>query len=282
MHVAITGGGGFIGRHLQNDLRARGHEVTVLELPRNDVSKRVLLPLTADGVIHLAGVLGTHELFDEPQRAIDVNITGTLNVLEAAKAVGARYVGMTMPRVFPSIYTATKTAAAELERAYHYAYDMPISRVRAFNAYGTGQKFGPGHPQKIIPTFARASWLGDPMPIWGDGEQTVDLICVKQLARMLVCALDVGDDETIDGGCGIAMSVNDVARMVGRITGNDRVEHLPMRRGELPVTIVAKGEGWECLDFHPFFDEDTFYETVVSYRESEGQSAVPKEASLLY
>lgn len=266
MRVAVTGGRGFIGRPLLRELRNRGHQVWTLDLPRHDV--RTLRSLGgADAVIHLAGVLGTHELFDTVDLAIDVNVKGTARVLDAARQAGAAYVGITMPAVFPSIYTATKMAATGLEHAYHHTYGLRVSRVRAFNAYGPGQKHGPGHPQKILPTFAVEAWANRPIPIWGDGEQTVDLIHTDDLARLLADALGHGDDATFDGGTGVAMSVNEVARRVLDVTGSTAgVRYLPMRRGETPTTIAAKGEGWDRLDWHPEFDEAKFAAAVESYR----------------
>lgn len=277
--VFVTGGQGFIGRAVCNELHTRGaHPLAYDAEHGGDV--RTLERLGAPGakdaaaVIHLAGVLGTHELFDAVEDAIDVNIKGTYRVLAAARSAGARYVGIVMPAVFPSIYTATKIAAAGLERAYHYTYGLPVSRVRAFNAFGPGQKHGPGHPQKIVPTFATEAWAGRPIPIWGDGEQTVDLIHTDELARLLVDALDHGDDATFDGGTGRAFTVNEIAQMVLDITGSRAgVSHLPMRRGELPTRIVATGEGWDRLDWKPGFDERLFAEAVEWYREPMAASA---------
>jgi UDP-glucose 4-epimerase len=266
--IAVTGGRGFIGQAVRRELLARGqYGWTSIDLPHCDIRSLVGFSRDVAGVIHLAGMLGTHELFDQVQEAIDVNVKGTANVLEAARNARARYVGISMPAVFPSIYTATKLAAAGLEHAYHHTYGIPVSRVRAFNAYGPGQKHGPGHPQKILPTFATEAWAGRPIPIWGDGEQTVDLVHVDDLARLLVDALDHGDDVTFDGGTGQAFTVNEVAKMVLQVTGSAAgVTYLPMRRGELPTKIVATGEGWERLDWRPTFDEQRFAEAVEAYR----------------
>jgi UDP-glucose 4-epimerase len=271
VNVLVTGGAGFLGQPVLAELKARGHDgYTYDRRDGRDILDPVMLATFLDGqdaVIHLAGLLGTHELFDRVQDAIDVNVGGTAAVLEACHKAGARYVSTTMPSVFPSVYTATKLGAVALERAFHHTYGLRVSRVRAFNAYGPGQKHGPGHPQKILPAFATAAWAGRPIPIWGDGTQTVDLVHVDDLARMLVDALDYGDDATFDGGTGVPLTVNRVAEFVLAVTGSDAgVEHLPMRRGELPTKIVAQGEGWRRLGWQPKLDWLRLEDTVNAYR----------------
>jgi UDP-glucose 4-epimerase len=268
MKVAVTGGRGFIGRAVVRTLLAMGDAPLLLDLPEHDVRDLGATLPKVEAVIHLAGVLGTAELFSNVREAVDVNVGGTVNVLEACRSMGARYVGITMPPVFPSVYTATKIAARELERAYHHGFGLPVSRVRAFNAYGPGQKHGHGHPQKIVPTFAVEAWAGRPLPIWGDGTQTVDLIHTTDLGAMIAGALAYGDDATFDGGTGTAFSVNDVAEMVLDITGSKAgVEYLPMRRGETPTKIAAAGEGWDRLGWQPAFSDDWFAAAVESYRD---------------
>lgn len=263
----MTGAAGFIGRAVTAHLGAAGIKTVSYDLPRYDVRYPVTLGGDVAHVIHLAGILGTAELFGQVYDALTVNVIGTANVLAAAVDAHAGYTGITMPPVFPSVYTASKIGARELERAYHHAYGLPTSRVRAFNAYGPGQKHGPGHPQKIVPTFAAKAWAGQPVPVWGDGEQTVDLIHVDDLARLLADAVAHGDDVTIDGGTGLAMTVNEVAQMVLDITGSKAgVQHLPMRLGEVPSKIAAEGEGWDRLDWRPAFDPGKFAAAVESYR----------------
>ena len=124
---------------------------------------RALAP--CDAVIHLAGILGTEELFHDPHRAVDVNIKGTLNVLEACRMHELGHVGVTMLQVWENVYQATKNCAADrLASAWHRHYGMPVSHVRAFNGFGPGQAFGPGHSRKIFPTFAAAAWKSHSHP----------------------------------------------------------------------------------------------------------------------
>lgn len=278
MRIAVTGGGGFIGQATMMAGRSAGHDMYSFDRhDGNDImgQLRALDDFKPESVIHLAGVLGTHELFDNPHEAVRINVNGTLNVLEWCRGNGAGYVGISMPPVFPSVYTATKICADRLASAWHREYGVPVAKVRAFNAFGPGQAVGPGHPQKIIPTFSIHSWSRLPIPIWGDGEQTVDLIDVTQIARICVDATRFGDDVVFDAGSGVAFTVNEVAKFVNEITGSTAgVQHLPMRRGEEPTHIVAQRDGWDRLTWRPTFSDTAFQQTIHAYHDM-AHSVVP-------
>lgn len=268
MRIAVTGAKGFIGSATCSTLRADGHDV--VEIDRS-TGTNILGPelkdalAGCDGVIHLAGVLGTAELFSNVELAIDVNVKGAVRVLDVCKELGMKYVGITMPRVWSNVYQATKTCQAILASAWHQNFSVPVSHVRAFNAFGHGQHIL--HVQKIIPTFSYNAWNNLPIPIWGDGTQTVDLVYVRDVAQMLVDALQFGDDEVFDAGSGTAMTVNDVANLVLNMTGSDAgIKYMPMRPGETPVDIVARGEGWDKLGWSPEFNEEDLFNTVMWYR----------------
>lgn len=268
MRIAVTGGHGFLGQAAIRAAEDAGHDVWSFD--RSD-GNDILGPLDglegADAVIHLAGVLGTSELFEDPEKAVDVNVTGTLRVLQWCRRNGARYTGITMLPVFPSVYTATKVCAQRLATAWHLAYGVPVSHVRAFNAYGPGQAHGPGHPQKILPTFAHHAWRGEPLPVWGDGTQTVDLVHADDVGRMLVEATAFGGDDVFDAGTGLAVTVNQLAEFVNAVTLNrGGVRNLPMRTGETPVRIVAEGLGWDKLGWKPGLDWDSVRAAVEGYR----------------
>lgn len=272
MRVLVTGGSGFIGRVACAEATRRGHEVVVLDRRHgHDVTDWSTWP-SLDGVnavIHLAGMLGTGELFAQPHAAVLANIDGTLDVLLACEQKGLRYVGITMPDCWSNVYQATKLCAQRLAQAWHLHRGVPVAHVRAFNAYGPGQQHGPGHPQKIVPTFATRAWAGEPLPVWGDGTQEVDLVWVGDIARMLVDAAERdGAGEVYDAGTGAPMSVKEVARLVLDLTGSgSRVEFLPMRPGEHAVQgLFAQGDGWDRLDWKPRWELGRFAETVESYR----------------
>jgi UDP-glucose 4-epimerase len=142
-----------------------------------------------------------------------------------------------------------------------------VSTVRAFNAYGPHQHHGPGHPQKILPTFARCAWKDQPIPIWGDGEQIVDLVHCDDVGRMIVAALDYRTDEVFDAGTGVKVTVNELAHFVLEVTGSTGgIDYLPMRPGERPAEITAKGEGWDRLDWHPALNWARVAEAIQWYR----------------
>lgn len=267
MNIAVTGGAGFLGQAAIQAADDAGHDVWSFDRSDgHDVLGDLSGLMGADAVIHLAGVLGTSELFDTPELAVDVNIKGTLRILQWCRENDAGYVGITMPPVFPSVYTATKMCAVRLASAWHKAYGMPVSHVRAFNAYGSKQAHGAGHPQKIVPTFARCAWENEPIPVWGDGSQTIDLIHADEVGRMLVDACRYGDDRTFDAGTGVPVTVNELAQFVLRVAGSTAgIKYLPMRIGEEATQIVAKGEGWETLDWRPDLDWQKVEEVVRSY-----------------
>lgn len=270
MRIAVTGGAGFIGSAVMVAGRTMGHEM--MSFDRAD-GNDILGPLHAldnfrpESIIHLAGVLGTHELFDNPTTAIDVNVHGALRILQWCRHNRAGYVGISMPPVFPSVYTATKVCADRLATAWHREFGVPVAKVCAFNAFGPGQKYGPGHPQKIIPTFSVHSWARVPIPIWGDGTQTVDLIDVMQISRIMIEATQFGDDQIFDAGSGVKLTVNEIAAYVNAVTGSMIPnQYLPMRRGEEPTQIVATGRGWDLLSFTPSLNEEILKQTIWAYQ----------------
>jgi UDP-glucose 4-epimerase len=279
VRIAVTGAAGFIGSAVGRVAAERGHEIVPidrahgLDILSDDAPRHVK---GCDALLHLAGVLGTSELFDEIDTAIDVNIKGTRRMLHAAHEADAAFVGITMPDCWPSsIYQATKLAGKRIAHAYHDAVGLRVTQCRTFNVYGPGQAVGPGHPQKIIPTFASRSWARQPMPIWGTGANTVDLVHVDDVAASLVRACEGtarGEDEfgncdEWDIGTGHQMTVLDVAHAVSDVTGCGLVEFLPMRLGETHDTFLAATQFGPLLRGKRVADDvERFRSAVEHYR----------------
>lgn len=290
MKVLVTGGNGWIGRATCRELERQGHEYVTFDRHPGPRSALQDSPLDvreelqvygavsgADHVIHLAGVLGTHELLEAVHQAVDINVMGSINVIAACVKYDVPLTQITMPRVNPSVYAATKSCAMDLAEAMRIAEGLKVTYVRAYNAYGPGQAYGGDHPQKIIPTFASHAWAGKSLPVWGDGMLWCDLVHVDDVARMLVASMEFGDGQVFDAGSGYPQTVLEVARKVIAIVEEEGdgspvgITHLPPRKGERTESTdrdVAKGEGWDLLQgWRPIFDPERFREAVVSYRE---------------
>lgn len=270
MRIAVTGGGGFLGRHVATYAASLGYEVVPFDRrDGNDILGDLSGLEGSDAVIHMAGVLGTAELFDHIEEAIQTNILGSYRVAQWCIDNDAQYTGILMPDVFPSIYTATKMASQRITAALHHARGLACSHVVAYNAYGAGQAYGKGHPQKFLPTFSVAGWNNRPIPIWGDGSQLVDAVAAEDVARMLVDATLFPDNAVFDGGTGVTISVLEFAEFVLKVTGSTAgIQYFPMRDGETggEKNVAATGVGWDRLGWQPQFSWDKIRDAIVSYR----------------
>jgi UDP-glucose 4-epimerase len=240
--ILVTGSDGFIGKYVLREAANRGHEVFGYDITKgNSILARDNLIGKAedrevDAIIHLAGLLGTHELWDQREAAIDVNIKGALNVADAAMEVDAKLVSIEQPHIWYNVYEATKYAARRMLTGLFYDQDLRVEFVTAHNAFGPWQHYGDGHPQKILPTFATLAWEGRDIPVWGDGNQRVNLVYAGDVAKMLVDrAEEYGADpiRIYNAGSQRLMTVKNVASYVRDYTGQgSKIVHERMRRGE--------------------------------------------------
>lgn len=264
MRKVLITGFGFIGRHVAQELLARGCEVSVLERKPdlNTMNALGLNPVLGDirdaelmrdiasyydGVINLAGLLGTSEMIDDPIPAVNTNIIGAINVFEgcrrAAKATHpVRCVQITVGNHFmDNPYSITKSTSERFAKMYNTEHATDIRVVRALNAYGPYQKHFP--VRKIVPNFIRAALQNAPIKIYGDGEQIMDMIYVGDVANILVAALFVEDViGIISAGTGRRTTVNEIAKAIISIAqSTSSLHHVAMRPGE-PEHSVVLGE----------------------------------------
>jgi UDP-glucose 4-epimerase len=210
----------------------------------------------ADGVIHLAGVLGTQETISNPRPAAETNILGGLNVFEACAQYNVPLVNIAVGNYWMNnTYSITKNTMERFAAMMNKYRNTRISIVRALNAYGPRQvaaaPYGPSKVRKIMPSFVCRALAGEPIEIYGDGEQVMDMIYVADVARVLVAALveaEQGKLVSVEAGSGNPTTVNDIAEVVisevAEVTGK-RVEvtHIPMRPGEDANSIVLGDPG---------------------------------------
>ena len=249
--VLVTGGQGFIGSHVISKLLGRGYQVVSFDRrfckpvkgvknfvadirDKNAVDQAVF---DCDGVIHLAGILGTSETLQHIIETNEINIMGTLNVFEAVKKYGKRCVYITLPDVWHNVYAITKRTAKDFALLYNREFGTHINVVRGFNVYGEGQKFKP--VRKFAPSFIIRAIMGQPLQVYGDGSQLVDLVYVGDTAEILVRALELDKvaDEVIDAGSGKGEPLIKVAKLISGML-KAKIEFLPMRPGETSKAII--------------------------------------------
>jgi UDP-glucose 4-epimerase len=270
MMVLVTGSAGFIGRAVAAELAGRGDEMVGFDWPAGDVRDRAAVRHAvagADAVINLAGVLGTAEIIGAEYAATKVNVLGALNVLDAARAAGVPVVQIaTGHEGQPNPYAITKRAATDLALARARWSGQPVMVVRAYHAYGPGQKppapHGTSAVRKIVPSFVCRALTGMPLEVWGSGLQEIDLVWVGDVARVLVDAVDGPYGQVVEAGTGKATTVLDAALDVGdrvavTVTKNHPdIRHLPMRPGE-PEGAVVVATSPACLNPWPHMLDET-------------------------
>jgi UDP-glucose 4-epimerase len=264
--VLVTGGSGFIGEYVVEELCLAGYRPLIFDQRREcakaypegvevflgDVRDQVSVTESmahVDGWIHLAAVLGTQETIRNPWPAAMTNIAGGLNVLEAA----AQY---NLPGVYIAVgnhwmhntYSITKTAAERFVAMYNKERGTRVNVVRPVNAYGPRQvaaaPFGPSKVRKITPAFVCRALSGLPIEVYGDGRQVSDMLYVTDLAKVLVAALRHAErgevcDEAVEVGPREHQTVREVAELVNSLVAEHTgslvgIRHLPMRPGEIP------------------------------------------------
>jgi UDP-glucose 4-epimerase len=258
VNALVIGGQGFIGTEVVRALVSRGFNVTVADKVATrsaceqlfgpyavkvqyvdilDASAVRALTIGFDTVYHMAGELGTSELDDDILTAINVNITGAVNVFEACVENGVPVVFYpSKPNVWLNTYTITKFASEQFAQLYSAKGNTRICSLRYFNAYGPRQPVG--LPRKMIPSFAQRAMNGLPIEVFGSGEQVLDLIYAPDLGRITVDFANAARSVIpLDCGRGIGMTVNAVAKAVNAHFNNSAgIQHLPVRRGETPDT----------------------------------------------
>jgi UDP-glucose 4-epimerase len=263
----VTGGNGFIGHHITSELQNRGHDVlvfdhvnrpTTAELMLGDIRDRTAvfeLAAHVDGIIHLAAVLGTQETIGNALPAVETNMIGGINILEAANQYG-------LPLVYAGVgnywmnntYSTTKTAVERLLYQFRDEQNARFATVRPVNAYGPGQRvappFGPGKVKKIMPAFSCRALTGQPLEVYGSGQQISDMIYVEDVANVFATTLEHLENSpvpkySIEAGPTESLTVRQVAEQVinkaSILTGfTSEIIDLPMRPGEKRVNDVPQ------------------------------------------
>jgi len=263
MRVLVTGGAGFIGSELAQQLadhRLRvcvvdnlangkhenidsilGEQVKLVVADIRDTRRMADLMKDVDTMFHLA-CLGVRHSIHSPDENHEVNATATLNLLSTAKAVGVkRFVYVSTSEVYGSarwtpmdeahptfpttVYGASKLAGECYARAFYQTYGYPTVVVRPFNTYGP-RCHHEGDCGEVIPKFMLRSMSKRPMVIFGDGRQTRDFTYVSDTARGILLAglVDGVAGQTINLSSGSEVTINDLSREVAAAVGEPDVD----------------------------------------------------------
>lgn len=278
----VTGGAGFIGSHLVDALVDQGHEVIILdslslgkkefiheqaEFHQEDIRNLAAIApyfSDVDVVFHLAAEPRLPLSIEQPIETHEVNVTGTLNVLEAAKRADVKKfvftstcalyaesaslpVGEKAETNPKSPYGLHKLMGEQYTRLYSDLYELPTVSLRYFNVYGPRKLADGGYPM-VIPIFLQQRLDGKPMSVVGDGEATRDYVHVSDVVRANILAWqsEVTNGDVINIGVGRQTSVNEIAALIGGETIT-----LPPRKGELRFLEANNTKAKEVLGWEP-------------------------------
>lgn len=279
MRAIVTGGAGFIGSHVVDALLARGDDVLVLDDLSNGKRENVpearlevvdvREPLAdqfegADVCFHLAAQVDVRVAVERPEHDAQVNVLGTINVLEAARRHGTQVVfASTGGAIYGecegparedaqrepiSPYGVSKLAGEEYLAAYDRLYDAGHSALRFANVYGPRQD--PKGEAGVVAIFLGRLAAGERPRIFGDGRQTRDYVYAGDVARATLAA--VGRRGVFNVGTGIETSVSELYEVCRRIAGSElEAEQAEPRLGEIQRSVLDVSLAERELGFQP-------------------------------
>ncbi len=307
----VTGGAGFIGSHLTEALLQLGATAIVLDdLSGGDESnfdtyraeagerlqfvngsildERTVADCIAGCryVFHQAALGSVPRSVEQPRRYHEVNSTGTLNVLEAARAAKVQRVMFaasssaygdsetlpkieTMPVQAKSPYAANKAACEALMSAYAGSYGIDTASLRYFNIFGPRQNANSAYAA-VIAAFAKALFNDERPVIFGDGEQSRDFTFVENAVHANLLAARAQQPikgQTINVACGTRIDVNELAAMMAKIIGKPHLTpiHKPERAGDVKHSLADLTRAKSVLGYEPIVDFETGLKPTVEW-----------------
>lgn len=314
----VTGGAGFIGSHIVCALAARGDRVRVLdslatgrldnlasvetgalgsgaqvEVIEGDIRDAEAVGAACegvDGVFHEAAQVSVPQSLEDPVESYAVNVTGTLRVLEGARAAGVERVvfaassaaygnGPELPKLESMLpeplspYASGKVAAEHLLAVYGSSFGMRTVGLRYFNVFGPRQVDDSPYTG-VIAIFAKALIEGRAPTIFGDGEQTRDFNYVDNVvaANLAAMSSDVEPGTLMNVGCGTTITLNELFRAIAAHLGSDlKPIYADARGGDVRHSSASLERARALLGYEPVVDWQTgLARTLDWYRERLG------------
>ncbi len=267
MRILITGGAGFIGSHLTDYLIAEGHQVVVMdnlvtgdleniahhranprfEYIHHDVSNHIHVAKPLDWVLHFASPASPIDYLQLPIQTLKVGALGTHNALGLAKAKGAKFLLASTsevygdPLVHPQpedywgnvnpigprgVYDEAKRYAEAITMAYHRVHQVDVRVVRIFNTYGPRNRINDG---RVVPTFINQALRGEPLTVFGEGNQTRSFQFVADLVAGVRKLMDAEYNRPVNIGNPREMTILEFAKLILQLTeSRSQIEYKPL------------------------------------------------------
>jgi len=302
----VTGGAGFIGSNVVKLLVGEGYDVAVIDnlssgYRRNldnfknvrfteaDVRDETAVTRAMEGaevVFHLAASVGNVRSIEQPIDDSEVNLLGTIRVLEAARRAGVqKLVCSSSAAIFGELrrlpideehptepdspYGVSKLAEEKMCLVYAKLYELDAVCLRYFNVYGVNQRYDAYG--NVIPIFAHRLLRGEPLTIYGDGEQTRDFVNVADVARAnLLAARSAGVSGAFNVGSGVSITVNRLATMILDASEiSVPVQHVEPRKGEVRDSRADISAAREVLAYEPMVQIEPGLAEYMAWAKSE-------------
>lgn len=288
----VTGGAGFIGSNMVKKLLEMQVEVRVLDnfssgyrdnltdseqliLLEGDVRDAEMVEKAAQGVdviFHFAASVGNKRSIDNPLNDAQVNAIGTLNVLEAARKAGVKkLVVSSSAGIFGELktlpiredhplepdtpYGCSKLYEEKISLSYSKLYPMEVVCLRYFNVYGTNQRYDAYG--NVIPIFVFRMLRGEPLFVYGDGEQTRDFIHVDDVVQANIKAAEASVSGAYNIASGERITVNELIKLVSKGRDSIEVNYTSERPGDVKHSVADIGLARQQLGFSPQINMDT-------------------------
>lgn len=297
MNITVTGGTGFLGKHLIRALQQAGHKVTNIDIRDSaeyetiiadvrDQEKIAPYVANADAVFHLASLIEAGESVKEPQKFIDYNISGTLSVLEAMRSGSARTFifsssaaiygePIRVPiqeddRAIPiNPYGMTKQAMEGLLSSYVQAHGFTGVALRYFNLYGPEEQHQP--ETHAIPRFIKQIFNNEEVTVWGNGEHKRDYIYISDIVTAHSRALEYAQANPkryhyFNLSTGRGESVLTVIKLIEKLLDKPaNIQHFPERAGDPLLLTADPSKAAKELNWQAEIDLESGLQKTVDY-----------------
>lgn len=311
MNFLVTGGAGFIGSHVCEALLNEGHTVYSLdnfdtfydpEIKRSNIKEiqsgfprftsiegdlrdrkrleEIFGSIKFDQVIHLAARAGVRPSIEQPALYQQVNVEGTVNLLESARLAGVKKIiiassssvyGINSKVPFSeddpirtpiSPYAASKLACEALGHVYHHLYKLDVVMLRFFTVYGPRQR-----PDLAIHKFAKLMFQDKPIPVFGDGTASRDYTYITDTVQGVIACTkkEFGFDIINLGECQTVSLIRLIELLESAFNKKANIQWLPPQPGDVPITYANIEKARRLLGYNPSVKIETGIKLFVDW-----------------